>query len=242
MKLVIAYHALPPPLLSSIRALWSSCQGCNCECHTPRASYVFSAISGRFYGDTGLRGYKRHHFQTSAKIVRCTTMFTTVKIGNKSGWDTSYAPYSIINGFQSCLYEKNGVTTICDASGHLYARKMKCDAVTKICVYTKHKKFNYSKMREIVCVRSITSDDHHVTSPDEARKPDTRHLSIKCNAPWVCEWPYVITDWSMTHVRIDSVKEPDFWCELPAHMLPKPGSYNPNPRMYPSSMEIFGFE
>ena len=187
-------------------------------------------------------------FQTSARNVRCGTMLTPVKgvVGTQAIHEgdggTSYPRYSIINGFQSCRYEEDGVTRILDASGYLYARKMKCDTATSICVYTKHKKCNHSKMREIVHVRSITNDDHYITSPDEARKPHMKHLSIKCNVPWVCQWPYVITDWSMTHVRIDSVEEPDFWCELQAHMLPKPGSYNPNPRMSPTSMQIFGFE
>jgi len=164
-------------------------------------------------------------------------MLTTVNVG-----DTGYPLYSIIDGFQSCWYEEHGVMRISDASGDLYARKMKCDTATIICVYNKQTKCKDSKMREIVRVRSITNDDHYITSPDEAGKPDMKHLSIKCNVPWVCQWPYVITDWSMTRVRIDSVEEPDFWCELPAHMLPKPGSYNPNPRMYPTSMHIFGFE
>jgi len=203
---------------------------------------VFGAISGRFRADMGFHAYKRHHFQTSAKIIRCGTMFTTVNVGDGSGRDTVYPRYSIINGFHSCRHQRNSTTPIFDASGYLYARKMKCDTATRICVYAKHRKYKHSKMREIVRVRSMSNDDHCTISPDEARKSDMRHLSIKCNAPWVCEWPYVITDWSMTHVRIDSVTEPDFWCELPAHMLPIPGSYNPNPRMYPTSMEIFGFE
>ena len=164
-------------------------------------------------------------------------MLTTVNVG-----DTGYPRYCIIDGFQSCGYEKHGVKRIFDASGDLYARKMKCDSATKIYVQKKQRKGKDSKMREIVRVRSITKDDHYITSPDVARKPHMKHLSIKCNVPWVCEWPYVITDWSMTRVRIDSVEEPDFWCEVPAHMLPKPGSYNPNPRMYPTSKQIFGFE
>jgi len=199
----------------------------------------FWCYFGEIWGSMAIKGI---NFQTSAKIVRCGTMLSPLNVRDRDGGeDTIYPRYSIINGFQSFRYEKDGVTRMFDPSGVLYARKKKCDTATSIFVYNKHKKYKSSKMREIVRVRSITNDDHYITSPDEARKPDMKHLSIKCNVPWVCQWPYVITDWSMTYVRIDSVKEPDFWCELPAHMLPKPGSYNPNPRILPTSMEIFGF-
>ena len=96
------------------------------------------------------------------------------------------------------------------SSSHLYANKESCH-VTKIFAYTTLLNGMYGDPREVTHLRTKAIGD----------KVHTMAVPVNDAAcPWTAELPYVVTDWSNGHVRIDCQSDFGFWCQLPKNMLP----------------------
>jgi len=96
------------------------------------------------------------------------------------------------------------------SSSHLYANKESCH-VTKIFAYTTLLNGMYGDPREVTHLRTKAIGD----------KVHTMGVPVNDTAcPWTAELPYVVSDWSNSHVRMDSQSDFGFWCQVPKNMLP----------------------
>jgi len=43
-----------------------------------------------------------------------------------------------------------------------------------------------------------------------------------CECPWICPWPYIISDWNAEKIRIESCTDNPFWCDVEKNMLAEP--------------------
>jgi hypothetical protein len=86
--------------------------------------------------------------------------------------------------------------------------KEACGTKTHVSAFTSIIAGNYSGLQEITYIRTKQAGDKV--------EDDT----VDC--PWTSELPYVISDWSDVHVRIDCLDDMAFWCELPTFLLPTP--------------------
>ena len=97
-----------------------------------------------------------------------------------------------------------GITLFC-ASSKLFAYMNTTDNTTTIMAHTRRVGGKFADLQEVVRVGANVEGDIKV--------------------PWVCPWPYTITDWSREHVRVDSEEDPSFWCVLTGDLLPVPLAY-----------------
>jgi len=95
--------------------------------------------------------------------------------------------------------------TVYNPSSRLFACLNTTGNTTTIMAYTRRVEGQFAKLQEVL----------HVTANVEG--------DIK--VPWVCPWPYTITDWSREHVRVDSLEDPSFWCVLKSDLLQVPLAY-----------------
>jgi len=92
----------------------------------------------------------------------------------------------------------------------LYAKK-ESGSVTKILAYTSLVDGVYGDPREVTHLKTKAIGD----------KVDNMGVTVNdADCPWTVEFPYVVSDWSKGHVRIDCHSDPGFWCQLPENMLP----------------------
>jgi hypothetical protein len=92
-------------------------------------------------------------------------------------------------------------------SSKLQARKAACGTKTHVSAFTSIIGGKYGGLQEITCIRT-----------KQAGGEDEDDAVVDC--PWTSELPYVISDWSDGHVRIDCLDDMAFWCELPQALLP----------------------
>jgi len=96
------------------------------------------------------------------------------------------------------------------SSSHLYAKKESC-SVTKILAYTSLVDGVYGDPREVT----------HLKTKAIRGKVNNTGVSLNVAAcPWTTGFPYVVSDWSNSHVRMDCHSDFGFWCQLPKNMLP----------------------
>ena len=96
------------------------------------------------------------------------------------------------------------------SSSHLYAKKESC-SVTKIFAYTSLVDGVYGDPREVTHLKT------------KAIRGKVHNMGVSLNVaacPWTTGFPYEVSDWSNSHVRIDCHSDFGFWCELPKNMLP----------------------
>jgi len=114
-------------------------------------------------------------------------------------------------------------------SSHLYAKK-ESSALTKVYAFTSIVDGVHADLHEVTYIRTkVASDkvDNVEMSPDAA------------DCPWACELPYVISDWSDTHVRIDCHVDSSFWCSFPETMLPTPFVSSPSEASQASDSRLY---
>ena len=96
------------------------------------------------------------------------------------------------------------------SSSHLYAKKESC-SVTKIFAYTSLVDGVYGDPREVTHLKT------------KAIRGKVHNMGVSLNVaacPWTTGFPYEVSDWSNSHVRIDCHSDFGFWCQLPKNMLP----------------------
>lgn len=110
-----------------------------------------------------------------------------------------------IEGRPPVIYMQDpGITVYCPSS-KLFARTTTGDNSTRILAYTQRVDGNFAHLQEVVRIAA--------------------NVDASIKAPWVCPWPYTITDWSREHVRVDSEEDPSFWCVVKGDLLPVPLAY-----------------
>jgi len=110
-----------------------------------------------------------------------------------------------IEGRPPLIYMQDpGITVYCPSS-KLFARTMKEDNSTRILAYTQRVDGKFAELQEVL----------HIAA----------NVDANIKVPWVCPWPYTITDWSHEHVRVDSEEDPSFWCVIELELLPIPFAY-----------------
>jgi len=93
---------------------------------------------------------------------------------------------------------------------------MSSGEVTIILAYTLVVENEYTNMEKVTHIRLKKASDDE----DFFKVGDDQFCRDK-KCPWVCPWPYIISDWDdIDGVRLDCCREHVFWCACLLKLLP----------------------
>ena len=106
----------------------------------------------------------------------------------------------------------------------IYAEKLTANTnITIISAYRLDRKL--TDLQEITRVRAKENGEWsplpawvHETLSNECKE----EFDAVCECPWICPWPYVISDWNAEKIRIESCTDNPFWCDVEKNMLAEP--------------------
>lgn len=110
-----------------------------------------------------------------------------------------------IEGRPPLIHMQDHSITLYNSSSKLFASLNTTDNKTTIMAYTRRVGVQLDELQEVLSITANAEGDIKV--------------------PWVCPWPYSITDWSRKHIRVDSVENASFWCVVKGDLLPVPVFY-----------------
>jgi len=108
----------------------------------------------------------------------------------------------------------------------IYAEKLKANSnITIVSAYTSCVDGKLIDLQEITRVR-VKETGEWSTLPawvHEALSSECKEeFDAICSCPWICPWPYVISDWNAEKIRIESCTDDPFWCDVEKNMLAEP--------------------
>ena len=117
-------------------------------------------------------------------------------------------------------------------SSRLYAVK-ESSTLTKVYAFTSLVNGVHRDLHEVTHIRTKVAGDKVDNIVDDVEMcPDA------ADCPWTSELPYVISNWSDTHVRMDCFDDFAFWCSFPEGMLPTPFVSSPSEPALPLNNDL----
>jgi len=110
-----------------------------------------------------------------------------------------------VDGRPPLIHMQDHSITLYNPSSKLFASLNTTDNKTTIMAYTRRVGGKFDELQEVFVI--------------------TANVERDIKMPWVCPWPYTITDWSRKHVRVDSMENASFWCVVKSDLLPIPLAY-----------------